>query len=60
MSDSPENDDAPRTKPTDRGWTDAKRDVADRNDEARKAGKQRKDDHDRQIANMKKRSKAER
>jgi hypothetical protein len=59
MSDKPDTD-APRTKPTDRGWTDAKRDVADRNDEARKAGKQRKDDHDRQIADMKRNSKAER
>jgi hypothetical protein len=59
MSDAPDTD-GPRAKPTDRGWTDAKRDVADRNEQARKAGKQRQADHERQLAAMKKRSKAER
>jgi hypothetical protein len=59
MSDA-ENTDEPRSKPTDRGWVDAKREVADRNDEARKAGKERRDEHERRMAEMKRRSKAER
>jgi hypothetical protein len=49
-----------RVKPTDRGWTDAKRAVADRNDQARKAGKARQDEHERRLAEMKRNSKAER
>jgi hypothetical protein len=49
-----------RVKPTDRGWTDAKREVADRNDQARKAGKARQDEHQRRLAEMKRNSKAER
>ena len=55
-----QDSDGTRTKPTERGWNDAKREVADRNDEARKAGKQRQAAHERQIADMKRRSKAER
>ena len=49
-----------RVKPTDRGWIDAKREVADRNDEARKAGKARQVEHQRRLAAMKRNSKAER
>jgi hypothetical protein len=49
-----------RVKPTDRGWTDAKREVADRNDQARKAGKERQAEHQKRLAQMKKNSKAER
>jgi hypothetical protein len=59
MSDSQEPD-AQRVKPTDRGWTDAKREVADRNDVARKAGKERQAEHQRKLAEMKRNSKAER
>jgi hypothetical protein len=59
MSDTGDTD-GPRAKPTDRGWLDAKRDVADRNDQARKAGKQRQAEHERKLAEMKKHSKAER
>jgi hypothetical protein len=59
MSNSSETD-GPRAKPTDRGWQDAKRDVEDRNDVARKAGKQRQAEHQKRLAAMKKRSKAER
>ena len=49
-----------RVKPTERGWVDAKREVADRNDEARKAGKARQVEHQRRLAEMKRNSKAER
>jgi hypothetical protein len=59
MSDA-EQPDAQRVKPTDRGWTDAKREVADRNDQARKAGKERQAEHQKRLAQMKKNSKAER
>jgi len=59
MSDS-EQPDAQRVKPTDRGWTDAKREVADRNDQARKAGKQRQAEHQKRLDQMKRNSKAER
>jgi hypothetical protein len=52
--------DAQRVKPTDRGWTEAKREVADRNDQARKAGKARQVEHERRLAEMKRNSKAER
>jgi hypothetical protein len=41
---------APRAKPTDRAWLDAKRDVADRNEAARKAGKKERADHEKHIA----------
>ena len=49
-----------RVKPTDRGWTDAKREVEDRNAVARKAGKARQAEHQRRLAEMKRNSKAER
>jgi hypothetical protein len=59
MSDAQEPG-AQRVKPTERGWTDAKREVEDRNAVARKAGKERQAEHQKRLALMKKNSKAER
>ena len=39
MTDSSEAQHTPRERPTGRAWVDAQRRVADRNDEAQKAGK---------------------
>jgi hypothetical protein len=54
------DDEAGRVKPTDRGWNDAKRDMDNRNDQARKAGKARQVAHERRISALKRDSKAER
>ena len=54
MSDQPNegktDESAPRVKPTDRAWLDAKKDVADRNDATRKAGKKEREAHEKHIA----------
>ena len=58
MSEQTDATNVPRTKPTDRAWLDAKRDVADRNDRARKAGKAERAAHDRQIADLRRADRA--
>jgi hypothetical protein len=55
-----ESEEGGRVKPTDRAWNDAKRDMASRNDQARKAGKARQVAHERRLAELKRDSKAER
>ena len=52
MTDRADNESTPRTKPTERAWLDAKRAVAARNDAARKAGKQQRAAHERQIEEL--------
>jgi hypothetical protein len=53
MTDDPtEGAAGPRVPPTDAAWREAQRTVADRNTEARKAGKQRRDAYDKQIAQL--------
>ena len=50
MSEPTESRDTARVKPTGRAFLDAKREVAERNERAQKAGKAERDAHERQAA----------
>jgi hypothetical protein len=50
MNSRAEADQNPRTRPDGSAWADAQRLVADRNEQARKAGKQRREAHERRLA----------
>ncbi len=54
-----DNADTPRTKPTDRAWLDAKKDVADRNEQARRNGKAERTERERQVAEYKRSEKGD-
>jgi hypothetical protein len=56
MSEERDTDDTRRVPPDGRGWREAQRRVAERNDQARKAGKAERAEHERQIAEMHRRA----
>jgi hypothetical protein len=50
MNDRAEADHERRRGPDGSAWADAQRSVADRNEQARKAGKRRREEHERRLA----------
>jgi hypothetical protein len=47
------SDDRPRKRPSGDAWQEAQRDVSDRNDLARKAGREERAAHEKQVAAFK-------
>ena len=47
------SDDSPRKRPSGDAWQTAQREVSERNDQARKAGRAERAEHDKQVAAFK-------
>ena len=58
MKDAGDAEHGRRTRPDGSAWADAQRLVAERNEQARKAGKQRREAHERRLAALRRGARA--